>query len=189
MIKSFNDYIEFLDKYPKSDIYENELKKPGEHHFVSTYLLPKIISFAEKVPQYVNPDGMKKNLPGDILYYNNEGKCILSIEIKYSKIEFQKSQYINWINPKTRKLNHPMYLLAFIGKEILIIEWIIFAEIYNEFLKGKQKFNSNKEKFVTPSIPIQNLKKQNKDLFVFNSSEKEEKFNSKLEEILIKIKV
>jgi len=61
---------------------------PGEHHFVSCYLQPLIARNSstlhiEPIPEYVNPDGMKRTITGDLVF---KGKGVkkkgLIIEVK-----------------------------------------------------------------------------------------------------------
>ena len=62
MIKGYCDYI---TRYIK-DRKRTGFPTPGEHHFVSTYLVPKLFQLTAVIPDYVNPDGTKAIL-GDVV--------------------------------------------------------------------------------------------------------------------------
>ena len=54
---------------------------PGEHHFVSAYLVPKLFSINQRIPDYINPDGTK-GIIGDIVYYQDH-EHQFGIEVKF----------------------------------------------------------------------------------------------------------
>ena len=52
MVPSYCDYIrDYVHSKGSSS-----LPTPGEHHFVSAYLVPKLFAINGKVPDYINPD-------------------------------------------------------------------------------------------------------------------------------------
>src|SRR5574344_1019533 len=103
MIKKISSYVEeYINPFENNDL-------PGEHHFVASYLVPKIFRITNRIPYYINPDGMKKK-PGDIIYDNK-----FSIEVKYLKINLTYFQYNEWIKKKKER---PSYLIA-LGRQSL----------------------------------------------------------------------
>lgn len=68
---------------------------PGEHHFVSAYLVPKLFKINGKVPDYINPDGAKSIL-GDVVYYQ-DGKHHFGIEVKLGTVRLTKHEFNTWI--------------------------------------------------------------------------------------------
>ena len=123
MINSISLYINnYIVPFPNNDL-------PGEHHFVALYLVPKIYKLLNKIPNWVNPDGMKRK-PGDIIYDD------LSIEVKYLKINLTKTQYNEWIIGNKKK---PNILIALGRKTICIINWERFVKYYQYILKTKNK--------------------------------------------------
>ena len=55
MLETYSEYIHlFLSKKGLSN-----RPCPGEHHFVSAYLVPKLFSINQRIPDYINPDGTK----------------------------------------------------------------------------------------------------------------------------------
>lgn len=139
----FSYYSRFIKPYKGAEL-------PGEHHFVALYLVPKIFSLTGLLPEYINPDGMKKR-PGDIIY-EYQMKKKLSIEVKYMKINFTKTQCNNWIFDGCNK---PDYLIAVGLKFLLIQEWRIFVDCYKEIMfKNKHKEICKLKKGYSPSISV-----------------------------------
>lgn len=91
MITSYSAYIQsyLLGKGRAT------LPAPGEHHFVSAYLVPKLYSINNKVPDYINPDGTKSIL-GDVVYYQ-DGKHHFGIEVKLETVRLTKREFNEWI--------------------------------------------------------------------------------------------
>lgn len=106
----------------KHSYYDTHLiKKSGEHHFCSIYLLNKF----NRIPRYINPDGTK-NVSGDIVFYKNDDTKF-SIEVKYEKIKFTKNQYNQWFVDNSDK---PDVLIALTDNYLFILEWKVFSKIY-----------------------------------------------------------
>ncbi|GEM_PF-4296981 len=129
-----------LSKYKK--LYFDPKKCiPGEHHFVAVYLLSKI----KEIPDYVNPDGMKGSLQGDIGFGNNT----FSIEVKLGKknsmssISFTASQYEKWFI-KSEDKDIPNYLIVLLKDSFFIIKFPLFVEKYKGIYKSEIKEFKNK---------------------------------------------
>lgn len=96
MKKNSYENVDVFSQYIQNH-FKNYLNKkeelPGEHHFVSLYLLShilKIVPFEDI--KYINPDGVKSK-DGDLIYSVNDKEKI--IEVKYSsseKISFTEKQ-------------------------------------------------------------------------------------------------
>lgn len=91
MIGTYSDYIDEFIKRPATE----GRPIPGEHHFVSTYLLPRIFEIRGAVPEYINPDGTKAVI-GDVVYYDN-GSHQHGIEVKLGVIRLTSAEYNRWI--------------------------------------------------------------------------------------------
>ena len=92
MILSYSEYIR---------LYIHRLNKssppaPGEHHFVSAYLVPKLYSINGKVPDYINPDGTKSIL-GYVVYYQ-DGQHHFGIHLASCDC-FRSSSQSRWLFP------------------------------------------------------------------------------------------
>lgn len=127
-----------LSEYKKY-YFDTEKCIPGEHHFVAVYLLNKF----NKIPDYLNPDGMKGSLSGDI-GFKKENKSF-SIEVKLGKknsmssISFTASQYEKWF---VKSEDIPNYLIVLIKDSFFIIEFATFVikyqkEYQSEIIKFK----------------------------------------------------
>ena len=130
MIKTYSDYI---DRYMREPGL-NGAKSPGEHHFVATYLMPRLLKVRPDVPDYVNPDGTKK-MCGDIVYFD-DGKHRLGIEVKFDTIRLTVNEFNSWIiNGRGR---HPDYFLG-IGKNgMLFVPWRDFRRQYRDAVDSKK---------------------------------------------------
>src|SRR5262245_38664599 len=96
-ISTYSDYIErFIHAEPPP-----RQRHPGEHHFVSTYLLPRLDRITRRTPYYVNPDGMKR-VPGDVIYYSHD-HLSLSVEVKYDVIRLTTNEFNRGICDHIRK--------------------------------------------------------------------------------------
>jgi hypothetical protein len=87
-------YSEYIDLYlSKSGLREKPC--PGEHHFVSVYLVPRLFELNQRVPDYINPDGTK-GIIGDVVYYKNH-KHQFGIEAKIETIRLTKGEFNEWV--------------------------------------------------------------------------------------------
>lgn len=124
--------------------YFNGDNVPGEHHFVAVYLLNKI----NEIPDYVNPDGMKGSLSGDIGFKRGEN-LLFSIEVKLGKknnkssISFTASQYEKWFI-KSEDNDIPNYLIVLLKNSFFIIKFPLFVEKYKGIYKSEIKEFKNK---------------------------------------------
>lgn len=116
---------------------------PGEHHFVAVYLLNKF----NRIPDYLNPDGMKGSLSGDIGF--ERGNNTFSIEIKLGKknsmssISFTASQYEKWFIESEDK-DIPNYLMVLVKDSFFIIKFPLFVEKYKDIHKSEIEEFKNK---------------------------------------------
>jgi hypothetical protein len=91
MIPTFGAYISEYVIGERFDVRST----PGEHHFVTAYLVPKLYALNGLIPDYINPDGTKAVL-GDVVYYR-DGKHHLGIEAKVGVIRLTTGEFNNWI--------------------------------------------------------------------------------------------
>ena len=87
MISTYTNYI---DRYMINSGL-NGATSPGEHHFVSAYLIPKLFAINGIVPDYINPDGTKKII-GDVVYFR-DGAHHFGIEVKFQTIRLTKNEF------------------------------------------------------------------------------------------------
>jgi len=148
MIATYSEYIDrFLIRGGRDGF-----KSPGEHHFVATYLLPKLYSLNNIVPDYVNPDGTK-GIVGDVVYFRN-GYHHFGIEVKFEVIRLTKNEFNSWI-VDTDSSNHPNLFLGVGTAGIIILPW---ADFRNDYLKSiNQRVTSTIEKGYGPQKAINEL--------------------------------
>lgn len=136
-IPTYSDYIRKYILDFKSGPKDKRKHIPGEHHFVSTYLVPRLMSFTFlKEPTYVNPDGMKA-IPGDIVYYDREEtdgtvnwNYRLGIEVKIGSMKFSRTEYYDWMKTASSKKPKPHLFIAIARQGIMIGRWGIFSKRY-----------------------------------------------------------
>ena len=102
-------------------------KCPGEHHFVSVFLVPVLHSISGLVPDYVNPDGTKK-LIGDIIYFK-EGAHHCGVEVKFGTVRLTKAEFNNWIVSGRADLS-PNVFIGISGSGVLLLSWNDFRQSY-----------------------------------------------------------
>src|ERR1035437_8718534 len=91
MIANFSEYIsQYVLRGDRS-----APPTPGEHHFVCTYLVPRLFAINGKVPDFINPDGTKSIL-GDVVYYQ-DGRHHFGIEVKLGTVRLTKREFNEWI--------------------------------------------------------------------------------------------
>ncbi|MCK4830313.1 hypothetical protein KA005_82105 [bacterium] len=123
MITTYTDYI---DRFLLHEGLKGA-KSPGEHHFVAAYLMPKLFSINQLVPDYINPDGTK-GIIGDIVYFK-EGSHHLGIEVKFGTVRLTKNEFNSWIvNEDASK--HPEIFIGIGTAGIIILSWHEFREAY-----------------------------------------------------------
>jgi hypothetical protein len=128
MIATYSDYIENYILNPRYGC-------PGEHHFVSTYLLPRLFKIRNSIPDFVNPDGTKK-ITGDIIYYNN-GEPQLAIEVKFQYVKLTTVQYNAWIVDTDRN-QYPDVFIGIGAQGMCLLSWVDFRSQYL-LMKGIQR--------------------------------------------------
>jgi hypothetical protein len=138
-ITRYSDYIrEYILDFntgPKA----NRKHIPGEHHFVSMYLVPRLVGIPFLgLPTYVNPDGMKA-IPGDIVYYDREEddsrvnwNFRMGIEVKIGSVIFSRTEYNDWMRPEISEVPKPHLFVGIAQQGILIGRWEAFAERFRK---------------------------------------------------------
>ena len=125
-----NSYVEYIDRYLALQGLAG-LKEPGEHHFVSVYLVPKLYSITKIVTDYVNPNGTKSIL-GDVVYYR-DGKHSIGIEVKLGTIRLTAKEFNNWI--LSPNISEKPDIFVGIGTKGLVLQgWARFREIYIQLI-------------------------------------------------------
>lgn len=130
MIPTYSDYISRFVR--PSDLCGRPT--PGEHHFVSAYLVPKLFSLNGVVPDYINPDGTKGIL-GDVVYYHNH-KHHFGIEAKLGVVRLTKREFNEWI--VNDDSSHWPNLFIGVGHAgIALSTWGRFREAYVASVRSK----------------------------------------------------
>lgn len=125
-IPTFSDYIkDYILDFGGRHI-------PGEHHFVSMYLVPRLVSFEFLgLPCFVNPDGMKA-IPGDIVFYDPaDSQRVtprLGIEVKIGSLRFSRTEYNDWMRPNAPTGAKPHLFVGISKDGMLIGRWAPFAD-------------------------------------------------------------
>lgn len=101
--------------------------RPGEHHFVATYLVPRLFAIHPAVPDYVNPDGMKA-VQGDIVYFAR-GRHHFGIEIKYEQVRLTAREYNNWIVQQDQS-KWPDVFIGICPDGLVVSDWPSFRNAY-----------------------------------------------------------
>lgn len=123
MIPTYSSYIaSYLRGKAKST-----LPPPGEHHFVSAYLVPKLYSINQVVPDYINPDGTKEIL-GDVVYYR-DGRHHIGIEVKLGTIRLTRREFNDWI-VASEDSSWPTLFVGLGQNGIALAKWSVFRAAY-----------------------------------------------------------
>lgn len=112
------------------------LPMPGEHHFVSAYLVPKIFKIAGRVPDYINPDGTK-NIFGDVVYFK-DGKHHYGIEVKLKTVRLTQRENNRWILGEDRNL-WPNLFIGIGSHGISVASWEVFRTAYIQAVRKKSE--------------------------------------------------
>ncbi|MBE0586460.1 MAG: hypothetical protein IH617_00265 [Hydrogenophaga sp.] len=132
MISTYSDYIRRYILRSKKE----SPPSPGEHHFVAAYLVPKLFEIAQKVPDYINPDGTK-SIMGDVVYYQDE-KHRLGLEVKLGVIRLTRREFNEWIVGGERS-RWPEVFVG-VGKlGVAISPWLEFRAAYIKSVVAKDK--------------------------------------------------
>ncbi len=130
-----NSYSEYIDHYLSKSGLGNR-PCPGEHHFVSAYLVPRLFELNERIPDYINPDGTK-GIIGDVVYYKDH-EHQFGIEAKLGTIRLTKGEFNNWIVNE----DHTLWPHTFIGIGISgvgLCSWSEFRDAYISSVVEKDK--------------------------------------------------
>lgn len=131
MIKSYSQYINhYLNKKNL-----NDRAIPGEHHFVSAYLVPKLFSITNRIPDYINPDGTK-NIKGDVVYYQGD-EHQFGIEVKLGIVRLTKGEFNDWV-VGTDQSKWPQLFIAIDEKGLVMCSWQEFRVAYIRSIKDKK---------------------------------------------------
>jgi hypothetical protein len=131
MIQNYSQYVER---------YMRRLKKdppaPGEHHFVASYLVPRLLQIDGTVPDYINPDGTK-GIFGDVVYYEN-AQHHYGIEVKLGTVRLTKREFNHWVvNANSQRWPNLFVGVGLTG--IAICSWQVFRSSYVTSVQAKRK--------------------------------------------------
>lgn len=126
-------YSEYISKYVRSSDLGGR-PAPGEHHFVSAYLVPKLFSLNGLVPDYINPDGTKGIL-GDVVYYQDH-KHHFGIEAKLGVVRLTKREFNEWIVNDDSSL-WPNLFIGVGHAGIAMSKWEQFRDAYVASVRSK----------------------------------------------------
>jgi hypothetical protein len=136
MVPSYSEYIRRYIHRRNRD----SPPSPGEHHFVSTYLLPRLYELNGAIPDYVNPDGTK-SIIGDVVYYRDE-KHHFGIEVKLGTVRLTKREFNNWIVDDDRTC-WPDVFIGVGKKGIALTSW---SEFRNSYVAAVVRTRARKKK-------------------------------------------
>ncbi len=131
MIETYSSYI---DTYLVQPGRENR-PVPGEHHFVSAYLVPRIFEIRGKVPEYINPDGTK-SIVGDVVYYD-AGKHQHGLEVKLGTVRLTSGEFNSWI-VSMKTSGWPDSFIGIGHKGITVCSWREFRRAYIALVRSKK---------------------------------------------------
>lgn len=130
VLETYSEYIHlFLSKKGLSN-----RPCPGEHHFVSAYLVPKLFSINQRIPDYINPDGTK-GIIGDVVYYKDH-EHQFGIEVKLGIIRLTKGEFNEWI-VNTDETKWPHTFIGIGTKGIAMCSWKEFRNAYIKSVREK----------------------------------------------------
>jgi len=122
MISTYSEYIE---RYVLRSGRSAPL--PGEHHFVAAYLVPRLFTVYDVVPDYINPDGTK-SVTGDVVYRHGSADQV-SIEVKLETIRLTKNEFNSGIVHSVAS-KRPSLFLGVGSKGLVLTTWANFSEMY-----------------------------------------------------------
>ncbi len=172
MIETYSQYIRNYIREQSSS--RQKQKCPGEHHFVATYLLPKLFEMTKRIPDYVNPDGLKKVL-GDLVYHDGD-KHRFGIEVKLGVVVLTNYEYNKWI-VQTSAAEWPDVFIGVSADGIALSSWASFREAYIEAIKKNDQKLKRKETGNGPTKRLHLLKDsfiRNGEWHAFSTNEAED---------------
>ena len=122
-IPTFSSYI---------DTYINTVKTSGEHHFVASYLLPRVFTMTGSIPGFINPDGMK-HVPGDLV--STDSSLPYSIEVKLGTIRLTANEFNNWVLNLDSSRGTPSIFVAIGSKGVIVSAWLRFVTEYKKSIE------------------------------------------------------
>jgi hypothetical protein len=131
MIATYSEYIRRF--FRKSGLDGKQC--PGEHHFVSVFLVPLLYSINSVVPDYVNPDGTKR-LIGDVIYFK-DGAHHYGIEVKLGTVRLTKEEFNSWIVAEVEN-KHPNVFIGVGRAGLLVLTWKEFRKLYVGAVRAKE---------------------------------------------------
>jgi hypothetical protein len=126
-------YCAYISDYVRGKRFADR-PAPGEHHFVSAYLVPKLFTMNGQVPDYINPDGTKAIL-GDVVYYKDE-KHHFGIEVKLGVVRLTKKEFNEWLVGEDSNL-WPNVFIGVGRNGIALQSWPQFRQAYIAAVKKK----------------------------------------------------
>lgn len=141
-VKDLATYSAYIDEFVRKADKEG-WRRPGEHHFVATYLLPRLNRITRRTPYYVNPDGMK-GVIGDVIYQDSRGQVLVSVEVKFLDVRLTATEFQKGIRSDAEK-KWPTFFLGIGDKGLYIQAWGDFRETYIRLKYGGKVPRKNPE--------------------------------------------
>lgn len=132
MIPTYSDYIR---AYVRRDSALELPHRPGEHHFVATYLIPRLYALRQRVPDFINPDGTK-DIKGDIVYYS-AGKHHFGIEVKFETVRLTKREFNRWVF-SGKRTGWPDVFIGIGQTGFAVATWPEFQAAYLSAVRSKR---------------------------------------------------
>ncbi len=134
MIATYSDYIR--DYLSRPGLGGRPC--PGEHHFVSTYLIPRLFKINTRVPDYVNPDGMK-GIVGDVVYYQDH-EHQFGIEVKFDTVRLTVGEFNDWV-VRSERAEWPHTFIGIGSGGVAVCPWSTFRTAYIASVRGTRGLN------------------------------------------------
>ena len=128
-------YSEYIDRYLSTSGL-GERRCPGEHHFVSAYLVPRLFELNQRVPDYINPDGTK-SIIGVVVYYKDH-QHQFGIEAKLNTIRLTKGEFNEWVVNEDPS-RWPRTFVGIGTTGIGVCSWAEFRKAYIASVSEKNK--------------------------------------------------
>lgn len=159
MIKNYSEYIsKYILKFKLKNT-KGKVSLPGEHHFVSVYLLDRLIQITGRIPDYVNPDGAKHIPGGDLVWYNDNDEYEFGIEVKFKNAKLTRKEFDEWL---VGNENKPKLFIGISKKGIILLKWDDFIKVYKKAVEYKKNNFPTKSNEDVPSCSIDDLFRKNK---------------------------